>query len=541
MKRIIGATLSLVTAFSLTACGNSGSKAESFNYALNSDISSLDTSAVDEEGSIVVLKQSIEGLMVNDANGNTIPGMAKKIKKSKNGLTYTFTLRDAKWSNGDQVKAEDFVYAWQRIFKEAGSYEYMFGSSAANIKNADALSAKQEAGKKLTQKDLNSLGIKAKDDHTVVVNLEKKVAFFEQLMTFTCFRPIDASFAKKQGKSYGKSVKSFVSNGPFKVTSWTKGSKIVLAKNKDYYDANKVELDNLTIHLAQDAKSAASAFENGTVDLFHVDSSLVSKYKKKAGYFTYNTGFEYYLSLNLKNKALANKNIRYALSYAINKKDFADNILGDGSSAAKGFVLSDLANSPSGKEFRSQAGNWQTLSYNQQKAQEYLNKGLKELGKKSITLDVLYGSDEETMKQLATFVQFSLKKLKGIKINVTATVKEDRTGNKMPNGEYDIACTRWGPDYQDPTTFLNLLTKGNQNNFGKYDSKAYNKQMNIVKNSDNMTTRWNAMIKADQILSQDLPIIPVYEKAGAMMMNKDYTGFINKPVIGTIFKYVHKK
>lgn len=541
-KKILAIGMSAVMGLSLAGCSSASNNSDqAFNYALNSDISSLDTSAVDDEGSIEVLKNTVEGLMINNQKGDTQLGMAKSVKKSKNGLKYTFKLRNAKWSNGDPVKAEDFVYAWQRIFKQAGSYEYMFGSSAANIRNADALSAKQEKGQKLTQKDLDSLGIQAKNDSTVVVTLDKKVPFFEQLMTFTCFRPIDASFAKKAGKKYGQDVSHFVSNGPFKVVSWTKGSKVGLEKYKDYYDAKEVSLNKLNFLLAQDSKSAASSYENGKVDLFHVDGSLIDKYKNTKGYFTYNTGFEYYLSLNLKKKPLANKNIRYAISKAINKKDFTSHILNDGSGPAHGFVLSDLANSPDGKEFRSQAGNWQSLDYNRQEAQQYLNKGLKQIGRKSITLDVLYGTDEDTMKQLATYVQSSLSKLKGIKINVTATVKQDRTNNRMPQGRYDIACTRWGPDYQDPTTFLSLMYPGNQNNFGKYNSKAYKKDMDQVNNSDDLKVRWNAMIDADRQLGKDLPIIPVYEQAGAMVMNDQYTGFINKPVIGTIFKYVHKK
>lgn len=537
MKKLLAGTLSAVTALSLTACGSTNTKT-SFTYAMETDMSSLDSAAISDGGSIEMIKASTEGLMAHGKKGETINGMAKSVDVSKDGKTYTFHLRDAKWSNGTKVTTDDFVYGFHRVFEEAGSYIYMFGSAAANIVNADKLMAK--AGH-LSEKQLDTLGIQAKDAKTVVIKLTKPVPYFKQLMTFTCFYPINRKFAKKAGKNYGKSAKDYLSNGPFRVTSWSRGTRINFVKNTNYYDANNVKLDKLSVTLGQSTQAAAASYESGKLDMFTVTSAVLDKYKKKDGYTPINTGFEFYLLPNLKNKVLANKNIRLAISKAINRADFTKSILKDGSTPSTGFVPSNVATSPKGVDFRKEAGNYRDLTYDQAKAQKALNKGLKQLGKSSITLHVLYGTDETSMNQFATYVQNSLSKLKGLKVEVVATTKQDRVDNRQKNGDFELSCTRWGPDYADPTTYLNLLVSSNSDNYGAYNSKQYDAYMNTAYNSLNMTKRWNALVSAEKIAMKDLAVIPVFDQGGAVMIRPDFKGIYSKPMVGAIFRYAVKK
>lgn len=540
MKRLSLSLLSLALAGSLTACGNTNKSQTDFTMALGEDISSFDSASIADGGSIQVIKAATEGLMSHGKNGETINGLAKSVETSKDGKTYTFHLRDAKWSNGTVIKADDFVYGFQRIFKVSGPYIYMFGSAGANIVNADKLMG-EALSKKLTDKDLKTLGITAKDDKTVVIKLTKPVPYFKQLMTFTCFRPINRAFALKQGKNYGQNPKAYLSNGPFKLVSWVKGSKAEFEKNNTYYNAKNIKIDHLTINLAQTAQAAAAGYENGKVDMFFPTSSVLDKYKNKKGFSSYNTGFEYYLLPNLKNKALANKNIRQAVSYAINRDDFAKSILKDGSTAATGFVPSGVATSPKKVDFRKDAGDYKVFTYNQAEAQKALNKGLKQLGKKAITLRVLYGTDETLMNQFATYVQNSLSKLKGLKVEVVATTKQDRVSNRQKNGDFDLSCTRWGPDYADPTTYLNLLVSSNGDNYGHYVSKAYDDNMNKAYNTRNVNKRWKALVSAEKVAMNDLAVIPVFNQGGAQMINPKFGGIYTKPMVGTIFNYAYLK
>jgi oligopeptide transport system substrate-binding protein len=536
MKKLLAGALSVVTALSLTACRAHAKT--SFTYAMDSDMTSLDSAAFADGGSIEVLKTTSEGLMTYDQKGKMIYGIAKSVDVSKDEKTYTFHLRNTKWSNGTAVTADDFVYGFQRIFAIAGDYIYMYGSGGANIVNADRLMKK--AGH-LTQKQLNTLGIQAKDAKTVVIKLTRPVPYFKQLMTFTCFFPINRKFATKAGKNYGKSAKYFLSDGPYSVSSWTKSTRIDFVKNTDYYDQKNVHLDHLTFTLAQKAQTAAASYESGNVDMFNVTIATLKRYQNKTGYYSYRTGYEYYLLPNFRNKILANKNIRLAISYALNRRDFVKNILKDGSKAATGFVPDGVATSSSNVDFRKEAGDYSNLTYNHAKAQQALNKGLKELGKSSVTIHVLYGTDETLMNQFATYVQNSLSKLKGIKVQVVATTRQDRVNSRQSSGDFELSCTRWSPDYPDPTTYLNLLAKGNHANYGKYESAKYNAYMNTAGSTTDINKRWNTLISAEKVAMNDLAVIPVFNQGGAAVINPHFKGIYSKPIVELIFRYAQKK
>lgn len=159
------------------------------------------------------------------------------------------------------------------------------------------------------------------------------------------------------------------------------------------------------------------------------------------------------------------------MSYAIDRQDFTDNVLKDGSIPATGFVPSRLTNRPDGKDFRETSGTF--TAYDMKKAQEYLDAGLQKFGVDNITIRLLYGTDESPMDTLAEYLQNAFSKLDGLTIEMVATTKQDRLYNKEANSDFDLALTRWGPDYADPTTYLNLMISDNNNNYGKYVNEAF--------------------------------------------------------------------
>ena len=217
--------------------------------------------------------------------------------------------------------------------------------------------------------------------------------------------------------------------------------------------------------LVQEPKVAAQAFEAGETDYAPINSDLVDKYKEYDSFKQVYDGFLFYISINFKNEDLANLNVRKAISYAINRKYLCENVLKDGSQVVKGFIPSGLATSPRGVDFRKDSGDF--TFYDKAQAQDLLNEGLKELGKSEITLRIIYGTDKSPMDVFATYLQNALSKLDGIKVEMVATTKQDRIYNKQKNGDYDLATTRWGPDYGDPTTYLTIALSANSNNYGK--------------------------------------------------------------------------
>ena len=520
----------------LAGCG-SKTDTDTFRFASELDIQGMDSTVVDDGMSFNAIHAITDGLTAVNEKGKTAPAIAKSWDVSDDGKTYTFHLRDAKWSNGDKVTAKDFVYSWRKIIKDAGNYAYMLGSEGASVKNADSL---MELGTNATDEQMATLGVTAKDDKTLVVELENKVPYFTDLMAFPCYFPQNEKFVEKCGKNYGTKPEYTISNGAYKMTKWVKGNKATFTKNDKYYDAKTVSTKNLEMYLVQDPKTAAQNFDNGKVDYATINSTLVDKYKGKDTFTTFNEGYLFYLQLNFKNNTVANKNLREALAYAINRKDLCDNVLKDGSKAATGFVPSQLSTSPAGKDFRDDADKY--VSYDQKKAQAYLDAAKKELGTDTITIDLLYGTDESPMDTMAEYLQGSFTKLKGLKINMVATVKKDRIYNREANGNFQVVCTRWGPDYADPTTYLNLANTGNSNNYGKYTNAKYDALMEQVQTESDLTKRWDLMVQAEKIIMDDLAYIPVFEKGSAALKAKNVSGLVQVPVgVPYTFKYVKVK
>ena len=529
--------LALTTAAGMLAGCGSKTDTDTFRFANDTDIVGMDSTVVDDAMSFNAITAITDGLTTVDVKGNTIPGIAKSWDVSNNGLTYTFHLRDAKWANGDDVTAQDFVYSWHRIIKNAGNYAYMLGSEGASIKNADSLI---DLGTTATDEQLNTLGIKATDDKTVVVDLEKNVPYFVGLMSFPCYFPQNQKFVEKCGKNYATKPEYILGNGAYKMTKWIKGNKATFTKNDKYYDAKSVKTKNIEMYLVQDPKTAVQNFDNGKVDYATINSTLVDKYKGKDTFKAIREGYLAYLICNFKADTTANKNLRHALSYAINRKDLCDNILKDGSQPATGFVPAQLCKSPSGKDFREESGKY--VDYDVKKAQEYLDAAKKELGTDTITVDLLYGTDESPMDTFAEYLQGSFTKLKGLKVNMVATVKKDRIYNREASGNFQIACTRWAPDYADPTTFLNVLASSNSNNYGKWENAQYNSLLKQAQNETDVNKRWNELLEAEKVMMDDMPNIPVVQTGTAALQAKNVKGLVHNTVSTPyVFKYVTLK
>ncbi|WP_318003573.1 peptide ABC transporter substrate-binding protein [Faecalibacillus intestinalis] len=508
MKKLLSMVLCAMMALTLAGCGGSSDDSSTYTYSSELDIKNLDSSDADDGCSFTALHAIIDGLMKPAKDGTTTYGIAKSSEVSEDGLTHTYKLRDAKWSNGDAVTANDFVYAWQRIFKKKGNYYYMFCDGIANIAGAQELSDKIDAEQDLTDEDLNKLGVKAVDDKTLEITTTTRVSFFDELMSFPCFYPINEKFAEKQGDKYGKSADSILGNGAFVMTNWEPGSVAEFEKNDKFYAAKDVKIDKLVMKLVQEPKVAAQAFEAGETDFAIINSDLVDKYKKDESFKNISEGFLFYVQPNLENADLANLNVRKALSLAINRKDLCENVLKDGSQAAKGFVPSGLSISPEGKDFRDEAAT---------------------------------GTDESPMDVFATYLQNAFSSLKGLKIEMVATTKQDRIYNKQKKGDFDLSVTRWGPDYGDPTTYLTLALTDNNNNYGHWSNAEYDSIMGKVNSETDANARWQLMIDAEKILCEDLGYIPVFEKGTATLQNTKVKNLGIKPVgVPYTFEYVSK-
>lgn len=508
--------LSVVLAGCSSAEGVYSDKGQVFRKVLPQDISSLDTALVTDTVSFDVFNQIYEGLYTLDKNDKAQPGVAKDMpKKSNGGKTLTIKLRkDAKWSNGDPVTAQNFEYAWKRVVnpKTASEYAYIM----YDLKNAEAINT----GKK----DIDELGVKAVNDHTLKVELNKPIPYISELLAFATFMPQSEKVVNKYGEQYGTTAEKSIYNGPFKVEDWKVEDKIQLVKNKDYWDKKKVHLDRVNYKVLKDQQAGASLYDTGSVDDTLITADQVDKYEGNPGLKKRLLASTFYIKLNRDNvPEFKNKDLRLAISQAIDKEGYVNAVKNDGSSATDGFTSKYTAKSPDGKDFTESIQS--PLSYNPKSAKKHYDKAKKELGIKNLTF-TMNTEDTAEKKISAEYIKAQVEKnLPGVTMKIKQLPFKQRV-NQEHSETFEASLSGWGPDYPDPLTFLSIMTTGNASNNTGWGNKEYDK---LIKDANGKLLqkpdeRQAAMKKAEEIMLQEAPVAPIYQKGEAHLTNPQVKG-----------------
>ncbi len=537
MKKLCKVVMSFALVLSLTACGGnedtSDSGKSSITFAKENDVITMNSMTATDGMSFEIIHATVDGLMDRNQDGELIPAIASEYTVSDDGLVYTFTLRDdAKWSNGDAVTAGGFEFAWKSsIVNPDAEYAYLYGSDGAAIAGADEILAGEA--------DASTLGVTAIDDTTLEVKLSVDTPYFLSLMTFPVFYPVNQAFVEEQGDQYALTPENLLANGAYKMVTWEKGTKIVLEKNEDYYDADVVQTDELVFQITADVSSSATAYEAGQVDYTKLSSSLISKYSDTDEYTSVLEGYLWYLQFNYADEDLSNKNLRLAIAYALDKEDLTQNVLQDGSIPGNGFAPTDLAVGPDGADFRETAGEY--LVPNTDTAQEYFDKALAELGTDEITITLLY-ENADPAKSAAEYLQSNLEQnLPGLTVELNQQTKESRL-DLQKERDYEVVLTRWGPDYADPTTYLNLMITGNSYNYGDYSNPAYDALLDEAASAATPEERWTKLIEAEKLLMEDVPVVSVFQVGTGAVLREGIEGLIVTPVgVPYVYKYVVEK
>lgn len=529
MKKMFLKVLSMAMMVSLVGCGSAAeSDSSTFTIARENDVISMNSMYATDGMSFEVINAIQDGLMDADAEDNLMYAIAESHEVSEDGLVYTFALKeDAQWSNGTAVTANDFVYSWSTAATDPDAeYAYLFTKDGAAIAGGDEVV--YEGG------DVEQLGVVALDDYTLEVTLSQPTPFFLSLMTFPVFFPVNEEFAVAQEGTYGLLPENLLSNGPFVLDTWQKGTKLELSKNETYYDADAVSIEKLVFNITPEISSSVTAFEAGSVDFTKISSDLIDKYKDSEAFDTVLEGYLWYLQPNLDVDFLANTNLRMALAYAVDKTDLVENVLKDGSIEGAGFVPKALGAGPNGDDFRVTAG-----TYNEQNvetAQEYFALALEELGVESISIELLY-ENADPAKSAAEYLQSQLQTaLPGLEIVMDMQIKENRI-ERAKAGDFQMQLTRWGPDYADPTTYLNLMISNNSYNYGNYSNEAYDALMSEAGTTGDLVARWEILLEAEALLMEDMPVISLFQVGGASLINPAVSGIETHAVS---VPYVHK-
>ncbi len=500
---------------------NLGAEPKTIDPALSTAIDSGD-----------VIGNAFEGLMRLDDKDQPVFGMADKYEMSKDGLNYTFHIRaGAVWSDGKPVVAGDFEYAWKRVLKPATASEYsyqMFYLKNGQGYNESELPAdKKTAGVKAATAD--EVGVKAKDDSTLLVTLENPTSYFLSLTAFQTYMPVRKDVADTDT---GWTIKpeTYITNGAFKMKEWLPKDVMTFVKNDKYWDAQNVKLDTLHYKMIEDATAALSAFKAGQMDMIQTppQSEIPGLVADGSCKISPNLGTYYYVA-NLTPKAIAlnpeagkaiqNPLVRKALSLAINREDIVKNVSKGGQTPATSFVPKGITE-PDGKDFASK--DYYPAAGDITKAKALLAEAGYPGGKGFPKLSFLYNTGAGH-QNIAAAIQDMWKTNLGIDVElknqewkVFLTTRNEK--------QFTLARDGWLADYTDPMTFLDLLASSSGNNDAGYNNPAYDALILSAKKELDPVKRMAMLHQAEDIIMAADVVIPIYGYTNTIVIKPNMMG-----------------
>jgi len=485
-----------------------------------------------------VIGNAFEGLMRLDKDDKPVPGMADKYEMSKDGLTYTFHIRPGVvWSDGKPVVAGDFEYAWKRVLKPATAAVYayqMFYLKNGQGYNESTLTAdKKSPGIKTATAD--EVGVKAKDDSTLVVTLQNPTSYFLALTAFQTYMPVRKDVADTD-TAWATKPATYITNGAFKMTDWKPKDVMTFVKNDKYWDVKSIKLDTLNYKMLEDLTASLSAFKAGQMDVIQTppQSEIPALIADGSCKITPNYG-TYYYEANLTPqaikinpaaaKAIQNPLVRKALSLAINREDIVTNVSKGGQTPATSFVPKGSLDA-NGKDFASK--DYYPAKGDIPQAQKLLAEAGYPGGKGFPKLSFLYNTSAGH-QNIAAAVQDMWKTNLGIDVELKN--QEWKVFIQTRTDKNYILCRDgWLGDYTDPMTFLDLLTSTSGNNNAGYSNKAYDAIITSAKAEIDPAKRMALLHQAEDIIMKDDVVIPIYGYTNTMVQKPNIMGVRTSPL-----------
>lgn len=496
-KKFLAAVLAAALLAALAAgCGAPADNGQVFRYALEAEPATLDPAKSTAIPESLVELQIFEGLTRLDARDQPAPAGAEKWTVSSDGLNYVFYLRrDAKWSNGDPVTAHDFEFAWKRALNPevASENAYMLFP----IRNAQAYNEKKAAA--------DQLGIKAIDDYTLEVTLEKPTAYFLSLVAFHAFYPVHRQTVTAYPDTWAIHPDTLVSNGPFTITRWLHNGKIEFAKNDQYWDAAAVRLAKMEWPVVEAQTTRLILAENNQVDMMVEPPVVEHDRLERAGLLRVSPylGIYYYV-FNTQAPPFDDVRVRKAFALAVSRDMLVNNIVKGGKQPAYAWVPPGLVNPATGRDFREEGGNY--AAEDAALARQLLAEAGYPGGSGLPPVTILFNTGE-MHKAIAEAVQEMWKQNLGV--SVTLTNQESKVFlESRTQGEFQIARASWIGDYADPMTFMDVFKDAG--NDARYSNPAYNLLVEQAQSTIDQHVRMSAMHKAEKFLFDDAVIIPIY-------------------------------
>lgn len=524
-RNIAAVTSAIALCLGLMSCGGGGGgeegdKARTLHIGNSAEPLSLDPHQASGTWENRIIGDMLIGLTTDDQKGRPIPGMATEWTTSADGLVWTFKLRDAKWSDGVPVTANDFVYAWQRIMTSKPPAKY--ASILYVVKNAEQIYDGRI-------KDVNQLGIKAIDDKTLVVTLEHPAPYLPGLLTHYTSFPIPKHVVEKVGNDWIK-AENFVGNGPFKLVQWKPNDFIEVVRNTNYWDNANVCLNRIYYYPTIDETAAERRVRTGALDINtnFLGSRLAEINKNLPGYPRIHgyTGLTYYI-FNMRKAPFTDARVREALSMAVDREFITKEILRAGQQPAYSLVPPGIAEYETGAAHVNFKG--QPLAARLERAKALLqeagfgpNKPLK------FTFSFRNSGDnpriapvvQQNWGQIAPWVQVEIL---GSDVQIAYV--------KLRNGDFDVGDAGWISDFNDAKNFNFLFQTGtDQLNYGKYSNAEFDRLMDLADKEKDSAARAQLMQDAEAIVLREHGLMPMFFLTNRNLVNPRVTGWVDNAV-----------
>ncbi|WP_445435392.1 oligopeptide ABC transporter substrate-binding protein OppA [Citrobacter braakii] len=487
-----------------------------------SEVQSLDSHKIEGVPESNINRDLFEGLLISDVDGKPSPGVAEKWE-NKDFKVWTFHLRkDAKWSDGTPVTAQDFVYSWQRLANPNTASPYASYLQYGHIVNIDDIIA----GKK----PITDLGVKALDDHTFEVTLSEPVPYFYKLLVHSSVSPVPKAAVEKYGEKWTQPA-NIVTNGAYKLKDWVVNERIVLERNTNYWDNAKTVINQVTYLPISSEVTDVNRYRSGEIDMTYnnMPIELFQKLKKEIPNEVHVDPYlcTYYYEINNQKAPFNDVRVRTALKLALDRDIIVNKVKNQGDLPAYSFTppYTDGAKLVEPEWFK----------WSQEKRNEEAKKLLAEAGytaEKPLTFDLLYNTSD-LHKKLAIAAASIWKKNLGA--NVKLENQEWKTFlDTRHQGNYDVSRAGWCADYNEPTSFLNMVLSDSSNNTVHYKSPAFDKLIADTLKVTDEAQRSELYSKAEQQLDKDSAIVPVYYYVNARLVKPWVGGYSGKDPMDNI-------
>ena len=487
------------------------------------EVQSLDPHKIEGVPESNVNRDLFEGLVIGDLNGHPVPGVAESWD-NKDFKVWTFHIRkDAKWSDGSPVTAQDFVYSWQRLADPKTASPYASYLQYGHVANVDEIIA----GKK----PATDLGVKAIDDKTFEVTLSEPVPYFYKLLVHPSVSPVPKAAIEKYGEKWTQPA-NIVTNGAYKLKDWVVNERIVLERNTNYWDNAKTVINQVTYLPISSEVTDVNRYRSGEIDMTYnnMPIELFQKLKKEIPKEVHVDPYlcTYYYEINNQKAPFTDVRVRTALKLALDRDIIVNKVKNQGDLPAYSYTP------PYTDGMKLVEPEW--FKWSQEKRNEEAKKLLAEAGytaDKPLTFNLLYNTSD-LHKKLAIAVASIWKKNLGA--NVKLENQEWKTFlDSRHQGTFDVARAGWCADYNEPTSFLNTMLSDSSNNTAHYKSPAFDKINGDTLQVTDEAKRAELYAQSEQQLDKDSAIVPVYYYVNARLVKPWVGGYTGKDPLDNIY------